>query len=439
MTDDPPPVRPRSSASPDVDATGGRRPSRNGRRHLALVLGVLLVGAGLLVGGAFAQSRPDGLLIGVGPGDGPPTPSPSLEAPGPSSPGIATPGESARPGPSVRPSPSPSLAESAEHGYLVTADELRDRVARAEAGEEPYAAALDELIAFAERRVKDDPRPMRILDIPGTEGPFVDDTTIAYGLALAAVATGDQRYAEVSREFIMAWVHTTEETSNTCPDGGGCQTSLIIGRVAPAFVFAADLLHAVDAFPEADDAAFRDWLRNVIVPAASERPNNWGDTGAFLRVVIGAYLADDRVIEDGLDLWHDLFDLVETDGHIPPEVERGHSGLSYTQEALQYKIATAVVAERRGIDLWTYENANGATLKDAVDYLAGYWDRRDEWPWHHRPQRRVAPGPAWEIAYARWQDEDYIPIMEERRPYGPQGHSAIRWTTLTNGIPIPGD
>jgi hypothetical protein len=409
------------------------------RRRLALGLVALLAVVAAIVTGTLANSGPTGFLVGLGPTDQSPTPSESSVAPRTASPRAPSPGHTASPQPSVGLSPAPSLLGAAERGYLVTADELRDRVRRAEAGQAPFDDALDELLAFAQSRVEDDPRPMRVLDIPGTEGPFVDDTTIAYGLALAAVATGEQRYAEVSREFIMAWVRTTEETANTCPDGGGCQTSLVIGRVAPAFIFAADLLHAVDAFPDADDAAFRTWLRDVILPAASERPNNWGDTGAFLRVVVGDYLDDDEAFEDGLDLWFDLFDLVETDGHIPPEVERGHSGLGYTQEALQYKIATAVVAGRRGIDLWTHENDNGVTLKDAIDYLAGYWDRRDEWPWHHRPQRRVAPGPAWEIAYARWQDADYIPIIEERRPYGPRGHSAIRWTTLTNGIPFPGD
>jgi hypothetical protein len=29
-----------------------------------------------------------------------------------------------------------------------------------------------------------------------------------------------------------------------------------------------------------------------------------------------------------------------------------------------------------------------------------------------------------------------VPIIEERRPFGSQGHSALRWTTLTNGISL---
>jgi hypothetical protein len=45
-------------------------------------------------------------------------------------------------------------------------------------------------------------------------------------------------------------------------------------------------------------------------------------------------------------------------------------------------------------------------------------------------------GPVWEIAYAHWQDTRWAGIMLDRRPYGDFGHSAIRWTTLTNGIPL---
>ena len=42
----------------------------------------------------------------------------------------------------------------------------------------------------------------------------------------------------------------------------------------------------------------------------------------------------------------------------------------------------------------------------------------------------------WEIAYQHWQDPAWPAIFAADRPFGAVGHSAIRWTTLTNGIPI---
>ena len=116
----------------------------------------------------------------------------------------------------------------------------------------------------------------------------MEDSSRAYGLALAWVATGDQRYATAAADLIRAWSTTTKTTRHTCPAGGDCQTSLIIGRTAPGFVFAADLLEGSGALSDADTAVFDQWLRDVILPTASVRDNNWGDAGTFARLAIAA-------------------------------------------------------------------------------------------------------------------------------------------------------
>ena len=320
-------------------------------------------------------------------------------------------------------------------GELVSIDELRDRVARATAGEQPYKDAVGDLLDYAASTVSQEPRPQQPLEIRATEGPFVDDTAAAYGLALAWVVTGDDRYATASAGFIDAWVRTTKTTIGTCPDDGSCQTSLIIGRTAAGFVFAADLLRGSSAFPAADETAFRDWLRAVILPTASQLPNNWGDAGTFLRIVATDYLGDTDGLRAAIERAYVQQDRIAADGHIPEETRREASGISYTQEALQYKVGSAVIAGRYGIDLWGYRGAGGATLQDAIDYLARYWSGKEAWPWDADPER-PSTGPLWEIAFEQTRDPAFVPIIEQRRPFGSQGHSALRWTTLTNGIPL---
>jgi hypothetical protein len=320
-------------------------------------------------------------------------------------------------------------------GELVSLDELRDRAAKAAAGQQPYADAVADLLAYAKATVRTTPEPQEPLEIQGTEGPFVDDTAAAYGLALAWVVTGDDAYAKASARFISAWVRTTRTTVNTCQDDGRCQTSLIIGRTAPAFVFAADLLRGSSSFPAADEAAFRDWLRTVILPTASRLPNNWGDAGTFLRIVATDYLGDAPGLRDAIERAYQQQDLVAADGHIPEETRRGTSGISYTQEALQYKVGSAVLAGRYGVDLWDDRGEGGATLSDALGYLARYWSHPGTWPWDASAEQ-PSTGPLWEIAFQRYRDPAYVPIIEGRRPFGSQGHSALRWTTLTNGIPL---
>jgi hypothetical protein len=227
----------------------------------------------------------------------------------------------------------------------------------------------------------------------------------------------------------MAWVQKTKTTQNTCPNSGSCQTSLIIGRAGPGFVFAAQLIMPSGAFSVADDQAFRTWLRNVILPTASVRNNNWGDTGTFLRATVTDYLGDSAGFSAAISKWKSMVDLIASDGHIPEETRRGSSGINYTQEALDYKIAVAVLAQRRGIDLWSY-----GRFKQAIDYVAPYVLNPSAWPWASGASASIHP--LWEVAYQRWQSPAYKPIITKRRPYGASGHSAVRWTTLTNGIPF---
>ena len=302
-------------------------------------------------------------------------------------------------------------------------------------GIDPYKAAVDDLMSWAKGAVHHKPHPVTSLRIDGTKGAFVDDTATAYGLALAYVVTGDDTYGKAAARFIMAWVDTMTRTRNTCPFDGACQTSLIIGRTAPGFVFAADLLDGSGLLSDAQVTRFRAWLRNVILPTASQLTNNWGDTGTFTRVAITVYLGDARGFAAAAAKWRSLMDLVPSDGHIPAEVARGRAGMGYTQEALDYKLATALIAERHGVDLWSYVGARGGSLKKAVDYIAKYMRNKSGWPWYGNV-RRWPPSAMWELAYAHWHDPKYARLVAEVRPYGVTGHSAVRWTTLTDGLPL---
>lgn len=343
-----------------------------------------------------------------------------------------------QPVPSANPTSSwAGPAARVSSGYLVSVDELRQRGRLAAAGQEPYQEAVADLMDRADEALVADSQPTQPLVIVGTDNPFVDDAGRAYGLGLAYVISGDERYARAARRTIRDWMDVAVTTSDTCPHGGGCHTSLIIGRAGPGFAFGADLIADSPAWTDVDRADLQAWMHNVLLPAASERPNNWGDAGTFLRVVAADYAGDNDEFDRAIEKWRSLIDLIEPDGRIPEEVRRGSEGISYTQEALQYKVGVARIAERRGIDLWDHVGAQGGSLRKAIDRLADYWYRPEDWPDHPRP-RLPAAGPMWEIAYAHWKDPIWGGILLETRPYGDRGHSAIRWTTLTNGIPISG-
>jgi hypothetical protein len=264
----------------------------------------------------------------------------------------------------------------------------------------------------------------------------VEDGSAAYALALAAVGSGEDRYAEAGRGYLLAWATTNRTTENTCKDSGACQTSLIIGRVAPGYVFAADLLATTGVLDDEDTATIDGWFRDVLLPTTSNRANNWGDAGTMADVVITNHLGDTEGLRAALGAWRARMDLVEDDGHIPEETRRGEDGMTYTQGALTYKVAVAEVAERLGVDLWSYEGAGGGTLREAVDHLATYWDRPEDWPWADGIDEAPSVGPLWDLVHAQWEDPGHGRIAEQRRPLGDVGKSGVVYTTFTSGLPV---
>ncbi len=349
--------------------------------------------------------------------------------------------------PVTAPTPSPTVPATQEptvplptapppvSGYLTSRAEIEQRVAWANDGQEPFATALRDLLEFADLALQEDPRPREPLNISGTGGPFVEDAAAAYGLAIAYVASGDDVYAQASARYLMSWATTTRTTRNTCKTGGGCQTSLIISRNVPGFSFAADLIAPSGAMSATQEATFRTWLRDVMLPTLSERDNNWGDAGTFARVALTSYLGDTAGFDAAVGRWRAMMDLVAADSHIPEEVRRGSSGILYTQEALQYKVGAAVIAARRGVDLWEYRGAAGGTLKGSIDYLVSYLHEPDQWPWDDNAEFPT-PSPMWELVYAQWPEPAYLDLLMAERPFSDDAHSAIRWTTLSNGIPV---
>ncbi len=331
---------------------------------------------------------------------------------------------------------SPSMSVEAGNGYLVSATELRERAQLAREGREPYRSAVDDLMVEADRALQRDPQPMNPLS--HRNGRFLDDTRDAYTLALAWVVSGDERYARGSAAFIMAWVDGVDQTRDTCPQRGGsdCATSLIVSRNAPAFVFAADLLEGSGAIGADDDKRLKHWLAELILPAASERTNNWGDAGTFMRLCVADFIGDSAAFSAAVEDWRALMNLVTAEGEIPEETRRGSQGLLYTQGAISYKVASAVIAERRGIDLWTYEGTDGGTLRAAIDTFARYWEDPDAWPWHEGRLRIPSVDPAWEMIYHRWPEAAYARVFAAKRPLGIGNPSAIIWTTVTHGVPL---
>ncbi|CAN5431654.1 hypothetical protein BH10ACT1_BH10ACT1_22610 [soil metagenome] len=288
------------------------------------------------------------------------------------------------------------------------------------------------LVAAAEDVVDRGPHAEDPLRVTDTDGPFVRDAQAAWTLALASHVTGEARYGRAAADIVDAWVSTARSTEGTCARSGACATSLMVSRSAPGLVFAVDALVATGRYTSAQQERFHRWLRRVVLPAASDRDNNWGDAGTYLRAVIGVELGDRGVQEEAAELWRARLDLMESDGVIPEELRRGDASLMYSQDALDYKVATADVLARAGIDLWDHQGEQGGTLRRSLDLVAAGLDDPDGWPGGEGDLRIPDPSGVWAIAADHWGDPTYRDLAAAAAGDDGEGHSAVIWTHLTH-------
>ncbi len=291
------------------------------------------------------------------------------------------------------------------------------------------------LVEAADEVVDQEPRATDPLEVEETDGPFVEDAQAAWTLALAGHVTGSERYSTAAAEVVDAWVTTARSARGACPESGACDTSLMVSRSAPALVFAVDLLATSGRYAPEQRQRFRRWLRDVVLPTASDRDNNWGDAGTYLIAVVGVELGDREVQERAAARWRSRLDLVLADGRIPEEMRRGDASLMYSQDSLDYKVATAEVLRRVGIDLFDHRGAEGGTLRAALDLVAAGLEDESTWPGGEGDLRIPDPSGAWAIAAARWPTDRFVALARAAAEGDGEGHSAVIWTTLTHPPP----
>jgi hypothetical protein len=80
---------------------------------------------------------------------------------------------------------------------------------------------------------------------------------------------------------------------------------------------------------------------------------------------------------------------IAADGRQPQEIARA-DGLSYSQFNLEAHASVARLAANLGFDLWDYTAANGASLRQALEYLRPYNHAPETWP--HNQGHSLPPG-----------------------------------------------
>lgn len=120
---------------------------------------------------------------------------------------------------------------------------------------------------------------------------------LVYGAALAWHLTGKDKYAQKSRDLILA-LTDTYGYRNDAEDSfhWGAQGILNLARGGTPYMYAADLLESWSGWSRKDKLDYQIWLRDIMYPkvawASRWRKNNWGVAGSFSSALIAWYLRD---------------------------------------------------------------------------------------------------------------------------------------------------
>jgi hypothetical protein len=192
-------------------------------------------------------------------------------------------------------------------------------------------------------------------------GASLADMRKIEALSWTWAVTGEARYSDKAREFILAWAEVNR------PDGDAINET----QFEPLIV-AYDLLRG--AFSESDRMKVDDWLRNKASVLWRDRRglnNNWFSHRLKVVGLIGWTLDDKTLISETVDGFYR-----QINSNLRPD---GASGDFYLRDALHYHVydiepllTLARTAERCGLDFFNHPGANGATLRSGVDFIVPF-------------------------------------------------------------------
>ncbi len=339
--------------------------------------------------------------------------------------------------------PQPGGGHAAGPGGFYTPAQIAFVIGKIQAHEQPWADAFDQLRSSVGRVHGREPHAIASYNVPGyyqdqkgffaATGGITGDADAAYVLALAYRLGDGPQDADAAQRLLNAWAHTN--TGVTGYDG-----QLSMAEVGVGFIIAAELLSNHSGWADADQQAFKQWVRSVYLAQAvnpiKDRKNNWGDWGSFGAVTAADYLGDAAGVSDEtVRLERHIDSSIAPDGQMPEEIARGSGGIWYTYFALDpLTAALNVVRNAGGPNLFDPSTPRGARVQKALSYLFNALQDPSAWPHGANPK---VPGPreTWgydlfEAMSAEYGNTQWDAYAAARRPIMNPGHH-YAWTFPT--------
>lgn len=285
----------------------------------------------------------------------------------------------------------PSIALAFDHpGGMHTRAHLEATHQKLIADEEPWISAWDKLLAYAEKRLSENPNAVVDFNVPAyykdkqghADGkrPLMRDTETAYSCALVYALQNSlsnserNRYANKVVEVLNEWASVNKKFSNQ--DG-----ALVMSYTASGMVHAAELIWNYPGWDAQDKLQFQAWAKNVLYKAADiktrgleknpSRHSNWNNWGILLALSVDHLTNNQANLNADIALLKELIDIsIEKDGRLLRELNRDEHSISYTAFALEpMTAAIEIVRNSGGPDLYAWNPPSKGTVQDALTFL----------------------------------------------------------------------
>jgi hypothetical protein len=322
-------------------------------------------------------------------------------------------------------------------GMLDTRDALDRLRLRAKSKTEPWASAWRQLADSPLADLSRDPKPVPVVNcgpynkpnIGGTE--FYDDGNVAYTMALLWYATGDERYAKKTIEYLNAWSKTLKSVIND-------NKELKIGVAGIKYLSAAEIIKcSYKGWAQADQKALEHMILKVWYPVIfGFRPSyngNWDAAICQTMMCMGVYLDRPDIFERA---YKQLLE-GESNGAIKNyfketgQCQESGRDQGHTQMGLSYLANACEIAWNQGRDLYAaYDNRLAKGYEYTCKFMLGGTVPYD--PNYPKVDGRMSDGadlgqprpfrgnysPIYERAYHHYHDRTGLPMIYTKKVLG---------------------
>jgi Alginate lyase len=244
-------------------------------------------------------------------------------------------------------------------------------------------------------------------------------------LALAYYFFGNEAYAAHAAELLRVWFLNPKTSMNpnlqfaqgVPGHNTGRGTGLIETRDLYRLVDAVGLLEGSKSWTAADEKGIKDWCADFLDwmlhsengKAEAAAKNNHGSYYDVQVASLALFIGDTEEARQILKTVPErrIATQIEPDGRQPLELERTKA-LGYSTMNLAGLFELGMLGENVGVDLWTFQSADGRSLRKALDYLVPFVNGQQKWPYQQIIEYKTSEiSPLLEIAAVKYKAPGY--------------------------------